>query len=183
MYGSANGSLPFGFDTGNALMSTTGYNAGFELGLLINPYNGVAVGGRYIQGTNYGMSEANSSTSTIVGEPDTGNPASVTAEQLKAWNDSGVVECWGHRPDMERVFAEAGRTVPDDVAVVSFDDSPIAVSTQPALSSVRQPIEEMGREMTRLLMRAIEGMNGVPRRVILPAELVVRASSGEVTSD
>ena len=82
-----------------------------------------------------------------------------------------------------RVLAEAGRTVPDDVAVVSFDDSPIAVSTQPALSSVRQPIEEMGREMTRLLMRAIEGMNGVPRRVILPAELVVRASSGEVTTD
>jgi DNA-binding LacI/PurR family transcriptional regulator len=82
-----------------------------------------------------------------------------------------------------RVFAEAGRTVPDDIAVVSFDDSPIAVSTQPTLSSVRQPIEEMGREMTRLLMRAIEGENGVPRRVILPAELIVRASSGEVTGE
>jgi hypothetical protein len=36
--------------------------------------------------------------------------------------------------------------------------------------------------MTRLLMRAIEGEGGVPRRVILPAELVVRASSGEVTT-
>jgi DNA-binding LacI/PurR family transcriptional regulator len=81
-----------------------------------------------------------------------------------------------------RVFSDAGRRVPEDIAVVSFDDSPIAVSTQPALSSVRQPIEEMGREMTRLLMRAIEGEGGLPRRVILPAELVVRASSGEVTT-
>jgi hypothetical protein len=66
---SASGTLPFGFDSGNALMSTTGYNLGFELGLMINPYNGVAIGGRYIQGSNYDVNEANSAPSTISGEP------------------------------------------------------------------------------------------------------------------
>ena len=70
------------------------------------------------------------------------------------------------RPDIDAVFAAsdlmaagalsvlaaAGRRVPEDVAVVGFDDSPVATSTRPALTSVRQPIEEMGQEMARLLI-------------------------------
>ena len=74
------------------------------------------------------------------------------------------------------VLRQHRRRVPQDVAVVGFDDSPIATSTVPALSSVRQPIEEMGREMARLLLD--QGGSG-GRRVILATELVVRASSGQ----
>jgi DNA-binding LacI/PurR family transcriptional regulator len=74
----------------------------------------------------------------------------------------------------------AGRSVPDTVAIVGFDDSPLAAQAQPALSSVRQPIEEMGREMTRLLTQMVTSRDRVPRQVILATELVVRASSGEV---
>jgi DNA-binding LacI/PurR family transcriptional regulator len=74
----------------------------------------------------------------------------------------------------------AGRAIPGDVAVVGFDDSPLASTTQPPLSSVRQPIEEMGREMTRLLMQEIRSPGGAPRRVILETQLVVRASSDRV---
>lgn len=75
-------------------------------------------------------------------------------------------------------LAAAGRSVPDDVAVVGFDDSPLAASSQPPLSSVRQPIEEMGREMARLLLHAIRHPADPPRRVILETSLVVRQSSG-----
>jgi DNA-binding LacI/PurR family transcriptional regulator len=71
----------------------------------------------------------------------------------------------------------AGRAVPGDVAIVAFDDSPLASASQPPLSSVRQPIEEMGREMARLLIVAIRHPGGPPRRVILDTELVVRDSS------
>ena len=74
--------------------------------------------------------------------------------------------CSARRPDIDAVFAASdlmaagairrcatpGRRVPDDVAVVGFDDSPIAAMADPALTSVRQPIEEMGDEMTRLLI-------------------------------
>ena len=95
------------------------------------------------------------------------------------------------RPDIDAVFAAsdlmaagalsvltaAGRRVPEDVAVVGFDDSPVASSTRPPLTSVRQPIEEMGHEMARLLIDAIEGGDAVPRRVILATELIERASS------
>ncbi len=95
------------------------------------------------------------------------------------------------RPDLDAVFAAsdliaagalssltaAGRRVPDDVAIVGYDDSPVATSTHPQLSSVRQPIEEMGREVARLLVEAVEGTDRVQRRVILATELVKRASS------
>jgi DNA-binding LacI/PurR family transcriptional regulator len=95
-------------------------------------------------------------------------------------------------PDLDAVFAasdlmaagalqvlrEAGRRVPEDVAVIGFDDSPFAASTMPPLSSVRQPIEEWGREMTRVLGAGIDAERQVPRRVILATEMVVRASTG-----
>ena len=77
-----------------------------------------------------------------------------------------------------QVLSETGRRVPADVAVVGFDDSPFAASTIPPLSSVMQPIEELGREMTRLLLDAVESRERVARRVILATELIVRASSG-----
>jgi DNA-binding LacI/PurR family transcriptional regulator len=74
-------------------------------------------------------------------------------------------------------LAASGRRVPDDVAVVGFDDSPLAEAAQPPLSSVRQPIEEMGREMTRLLLHGMRNAGGPPRRVILDTSLVIRQSS------
>jgi DNA-binding LacI/PurR family transcriptional regulator len=54
-----------------------------------------------------------------------------------------------------RVLREAGRRVPDDVAVLGFDDSPLARVTHPPLSTVRQPTEGMGRCMAQLLVRLI----------------------------
>lgn len=74
-------------------------------------------------------------------------------------------------------LASAGRRVPDDVAVVGFDDSPLAAGSNPPMSSVRQPIEEMGREMARLLMHTIRNPADPPRHVILDTQLIVRRSS------
>jgi DNA-binding LacI/PurR family transcriptional regulator len=96
------------------------------------------------------------------------------------------------RPDLDAVFAasdlmalgamralrEAGRRVPQDVAVVGFDDSPAAAGADPPLSSVRWPLDEMAREMTRLLLRAIEDRTLPPRGILLATRLVPRASSG-----
>jgi DNA-binding LacI/PurR family transcriptional regulator len=75
-----------------------------------------------------------------------------------------------------RVLRDSGRRIPDDVALVGFDDSPIATTTDPQLTSVRQPIEEMGREMVRLLEHA-QLPGSVARRVILSTDLVARRSS------
>jgi DNA-binding LacI/PurR family transcriptional regulator len=75
-----------------------------------------------------------------------------------------------------RVLKAAGRRVPQDVALIGFDDSAVARQTEPPLTTVRQPIEEMGREMTRLLLSRLAGE--VPRvNLTLGTELIVRASA------
>jgi DNA-binding LacI/PurR family transcriptional regulator len=98
-------------------------------------------------------------------------------------------------PDVDAVFAasdlmaigalgelrRAGRRVPDDVAVVGFDDSAMAAASEPPLTSIRQPIEEMGREMTRLLLETIETRSPIPKQVLLGTSLVVRESSAATT--
>lgn len=77
-----------------------------------------------------------------------------------------------------RILRSMGRRVPDDVAVVGFDDTPSSQDSEPALTTVHQPIEEMGRTMAELLAARIDGSDGIEQTaVILPTQLVVRASS------
>jgi DNA-binding LacI/PurR family transcriptional regulator len=76
-----------------------------------------------------------------------------------------------------RVLQASGRRIPDDVAVVGFDDTPVARAVEPPLTTVRQPIPAMGREMARLLLQQLDEPGLVPSQVIFPTELVVRASS------
>ena len=76
-----------------------------------------------------------------------------------------------------RVVREAGRRVPADVAVVGFDDSATARHASPQLTSVHQPVGEMGREMSRLLVARINGEHVQPGGVIMDTHLVVRESS------
>ena len=75
-----------------------------------------------------------------------------------------------------RTLREAGRRVPDDVAVIGFDDIEIARYTDPPLTTVRQPIVELGRELARQLLRLVAGEEIEPA-VVLPTELVVRESA------
>ncbi|MFC5909555.1 LacI family DNA-binding transcriptional regulator [Streptacidiphilus monticola] len=76
-----------------------------------------------------------------------------------------------------RVLRRAGRRIPEDVAVVGFDDSPVARHTEPAMTTVRQPSEEMGRTMARLLLDEIASPDRAHRQVLLRTELVVRDSA------
>jgi DNA-binding LacI/PurR family transcriptional regulator len=75
-----------------------------------------------------------------------------------------------------RALRTAGRRVPEDVAVVGFEDSAVARYAQPPLTTVRQPIEEMGRQATRLLLARVAGEAG-GMHLLLDTELVVRSSA------
>ena len=75
-----------------------------------------------------------------------------------------------------RALRDAGRAVPEDVAVVGFDDSEAARSAEPALTSVAQDVERTGHLMAELLLEQVGGAPE-PRHEILPTHLVVRASS------
>ena len=76
-----------------------------------------------------------------------------------------------------RVLKAEGRAIPGDVAVVGFDDSKIAMHTDPPLTTMHQPAEEMGRQMARLLVARINGEVLRQPVVILDTHLVRRESA------
>jgi LacI family transcriptional regulator len=77
-----------------------------------------------------------------------------------------------------RAIAEAGLLVPADIALVSFDDLPTAAYANPPLTTVHQPITELGSVAVRTLIMQIESPHADPALVVLPTRLVVRASCG-----
>jgi DNA-binding LacI/PurR family transcriptional regulator len=77
-----------------------------------------------------------------------------------------------------RALREAGKRVPDDVAVVGFDDLPQATTADPPLTTVRQPIQRAGVLAVETLIDILENGAEPARRIILPTELVIRASCG-----
>ena len=72
---------------------------------------------------------------------------------------------------------ESGRSVPGDVAVVGFDDLPLAAHAQPPLSSVHQPLREMGDAAARLLLAHFAGEPLPASPVTIPTTFVAREST------
>jgi DNA-binding LacI/PurR family transcriptional regulator len=72
---------------------------------------------------------------------------------------------------------ELGLTVGRDVAVTGFDDVPLAAHAHPPLTTMRQPIYEIGRRICRMLVRMLKGVTLQQRQALLQPELVIRASS------
>lgn len=113
--------------------------------------------------------------------------------------DGGFSECGGYlamqqllprRPDAIfvasdtmalgalRAIRDVGLRVPDDLALVSFDDTPLAARADPPLTVVRQPARQLGQMAVEVLLESIERPEPGPHCLILPTELVVRASCG-----
>ncbi|MFB4314709.1 LacI family DNA-binding transcriptional regulator [Actinomadura sp. 21ATH] len=76
-----------------------------------------------------------------------------------------------------RVLKKRGRRIPEDVAVIGFEDSASAPVADPPLTTVHQSVEEMGRQMARLLISRIQGESVPDPVVILQPHLVVRESA------
>jgi LacI family transcriptional regulator len=77
-----------------------------------------------------------------------------------------------------RALREFGRRVPEDVAVVGFDDLPLAAFAEPPLTTIRQPAAEAGRLAVRRLVERLAEPNRPKEVIQLKAELVGRASTG-----
>jgi len=119
-------------------------------------------------------------------DPDLTEPGDFTEEGGRA----AMRALLERAPDIDAVFAASdlmaagalreldrcNRKVPTDVALVGFDDAPVARHTQPQLTTVHQPIEAMGRAMAELLLARIEGRPAQSHE-LLSTHLVVRESS------
>jgi DNA-binding LacI/PurR family transcriptional regulator len=106
---------------------------------------------------------------------------------------AGMEELLSRRPDIDGVFAASdlmamgamralrahGRRVPADVGVIGFDGTKGSETTEPPLSTVRQPLVELGRGMAEMLLRHIDDSDETVEAEILPIELIVRESTVE----
>jgi DNA-binding LacI/PurR family transcriptional regulator len=77
-----------------------------------------------------------------------------------------------------RAVRRAGLSVPGDVSVVGFDDSGWLNCTDPPLTTIRQPIEAMGKAAVALLVNQMESVSSYPEELLFEPELVVRGSTG-----
>jgi DNA-binding LacI/PurR family transcriptional regulator len=90
---------------------------------------------------------------------------------LFAYNDlSAIGAIWA--------FGEAGLSVPQDISVVGFDDVPLAVFSNPQLTTIRQPLQQMGQIAAKTLLDQIEKKAKFQSEIVIKPELVVRASTG-----
>jgi DNA-binding LacI/PurR family transcriptional regulator len=76
-----------------------------------------------------------------------------------------------------RALMDHGLRVPDDVSVVGFDDIQSAAFHNPSLTTIRQPLNEMGRVAARILLQRIRGQASFPDSVPILPELVIREST------
>jgi DNA-binding LacI/PurR family transcriptional regulator len=116
-----------------------------------------------VRSTDFDYTEALAASLQILraGDPPTAVFAASDAQAL------GVLEA----------ARQLGLSVPDDLSVMSFDDTLVAAMACPPLSAVRQPFEELGREATRVLMDLAEGRPPAAPRIELATELVLRTST------
>jgi LacI family transcriptional regulator len=71
---------------------------------------------------------------------------------------------------------DRGLRIPEDLSVIGFDDIPEAANIHPPLTTIRQPLEQMGRMAARMLLHAIEHPEIEMKTVVLPTELIIRSS-------
>jgi DNA-binding LacI/PurR family transcriptional regulator len=117
---------------------------------------------RYVEHTMFTPEGGGAATMSLL---DSGATAALFASDLLALGGIKAVR-------------RAGKRVPADFSVIGFDDSPLMTSTDPALTTIRQPIEAMGKATVSLLMHQIEDGPELARELLFEPELVVRASTG-----
>lgn len=116
-----------------------------------------------------------------------------------SFNEAGVwaEELFRKFPDTDGVIASndiaamavlheayrIGRNVPNDVQVIGFDDIPMSGLLSPALSTIRQPAYEMGREAAGLLIQLVEQNNMENKNIQLPVSFIERGTTRKVRSD
>jgi DNA-binding LacI/PurR family transcriptional regulator len=113
----------------------------------------------------------------------------VTGDYTQASGEAAMERLLRQAPDVDAVFVcsdlmaagainalhRAGKRVPDDVAIGGFDDSKVATTTLPQLTTIRQPLSRVSAEMVRLLLGLLAGDEH--SAVILPTDLVIRDSA------
>lgn len=106
-------------------------------------------------------------------------PARAAAARLLAESDPTAVVCASDllAAGVARALSDIGRIPGRDVAVTGYDDSPVAVLSQPQLTSLRQPLDDVADFLVDHIVQAAGGAAGEPDAVMVAPQLIVRESS------
>ncbi|MDP3723260.1 MAG: LacI family DNA-binding transcriptional regulator [Candidatus Omnitrophota bacterium] len=116
----------------------------------------------YLRYGDFGLSSARAATEVLLALPDRPTAIFVASDDM-------ALECIN-------VALAKGLRVPEELSVVGFDDNPIAAHARIPLTTVRQPLSEMGRRGFELLHQQMKGKKQTPTKLLLPTELVERQS-------
>jgi DNA-binding LacI/PurR family transcriptional regulator len=150
-----------------------------RIGTVAGPKD-MAVGMDRLSGWRRGLGEAGVATDLVAYGDFTPESGATAMDELL-----------DREPELDAVFVAAdimalgalqslhsrGKRVPDDVAVIGFDDLALASTAVPPLTTVRQDVEQLGRTMTWRLLAELAGEDGLPPSVLLPTSLIARSSA------
>jgi DNA-binding LacI/PurR family transcriptional regulator len=124
--------------------------------------NGIKVKEDYIFKTDYSRGAARTAAESLI-------KASDPATAVFVASDSMALEVMA-------VARELGKNIPDDLSIVGFDDNPSGLYGPVALTTVRQPLIKMAEESVKELNRLIALKKNSPKKILLPADMVIRES-------
>jgi LacI family transcriptional regulator len=155
-----------------------------RIGVIAGPHNWLASGAR-LAGHASALADVGvlpDSALTRAGEPTTRDGHRAAAELLDLPDRPTALVCFNDKAAVGALTAAAqrGLRVPGDLSIAGFDDIDLAQATSPLLTTVRQPLAEMGRMAVSLLIRLLEGHRLEALHVELATELIVRGSTGPV---
>ncbi len=98
---------------------------------------------------------------------------------LKSESPPTAFFCGGYYLALEtmRAIRETGLRIPEDISVVGYDDPISAIYLTPPLTTVFQPLEEMGIAAVKLLLNWIHNEDDIPEKIMLPSKLIVRGTT------
>ena len=158
-----------------------------RIGVIAGPHNWLASEAR-LAGHASALADVGvlpDSALTRPGEPTTRDGHRAAAELLDLPDRPTALVCFNDKAAVGALTAAAqrGLRVPEDLSIAGFDDIDLAQATSPLLTTVRQPLAEMGRMAVSLLIRLLERHRLDALHVELATELIVRGSTGPVRPD
>lgn len=117
---------------------------------------------RYIQHGDFGLPSARAATEVLLGLKDRPTAVFVASDEMAL--------------ETINIALAKGVRVPEELSVVGFDDNPIAAHGRVPLTTVRQPLSDMGRQGLELLVQQMSGKGRNPTKLLLPTELIERQS-------
>ncbi len=122
----------------------------------------LAVKDSYIRFGDFGLPSARAASEALLSMPDRPTAIFVASDDMAM--------------ETLNVAASKGIRVPEELSVVGFDDGPVALHGRVPLTTVRQPLAEMGKIGLETLLRQMDGKRQTPVKLLLPTELIERAS-------